>query len=62
MSCEGPAFSVCQGGTRLLRSDVHPLPPPFAVIFKDEHENHTACEVWLVIRFLTLILLTWRIW
>jgi hypothetical protein len=23
----------------------------FAVIFKDEHENHTTYEVWLVIQF-----------
>jgi hypothetical protein len=52
MSCEGPSSLYVKGESVCCVVTCHPPPPSFTVVFKDEHENHSVCEVWLVIRFL----------
>jgi len=55
MSCEGPASLYVKGERVCCVVTCHPPPPTsFTIVFKDEHDNLTVCEVWLVIRFLNV--------
>jgi hypothetical protein len=55
MSCEGPSSLYVKGERVCCVVTCHPPPPTvFRLVFKDEHKNHTACEVWLIFRFQAL--------